>query len=275
MTFKVFYEVFIILLIITYGILLLTPPERNPVLTADHLELFDWMVLVLLAADFAYRLWKADDRGKFLKSSWWELIALIPLDPSFRFVRLLRFLRLVALVRSSPLIWELLTAPALLRVMGFTAVVVLWSSLGIYVMEKGINDSIATFGDAVWWSIVTTTTVGYGDISPSSLGGRIIAVFLMITGIGMIGTFTANLASHWIQYTQRAREGVNAEEDLKSQLAKWVERIEELTDKEYKLMLDTMELLRGQKDGEGPPDNPEFRKLAAGIMEAAEDGERK
>jgi hypothetical protein len=100
------------------------------------------------------------------------------LDPSFRLVRLL-------------------------RILGFTSVVILWSSVGIFMMENGINDHIQTFSDAIWWSIVTTTTVGYGDISPVSIGGRIIAVFLMITGIGMIGTLmldTMNLlrpnASH-------------------------------------------------------------------------------
>ncbi len=55
------------------------------------------------------------------------------------------------------------------------------------------------FGDAVWWSFVTVTTVGYGDISPMTIGGRIVGIILMITGIGLLGIFTATIASLFIE----------------------------------------------------------------------------
>jgi voltage-gated potassium channel len=53
------------------------------------------------------------------------------------------------------------------------------------------------FEDAIWWAFVTTTTVGYGDISPSSMPGRVIAVILMITGIGLIGSLTSTITSYF------------------------------------------------------------------------------
>lgn len=55
-----------------------------------------------------------------------------------------------------------------------------------------------TFEDALWWSLVTTTTVGYGDISPVSGGGRVVAAILMIVGIGMIGMVTGSVATYFV-----------------------------------------------------------------------------
>jgi voltage-gated potassium channel len=251
---KVIYEVFMILLIITYGIFLMAPPDQNLMVSHKHMILFDWIVIALLAIEFAVRVWRAEDKRRFFIRNSWELIGLIPFDPHFRFVRLLRFIRLAVLIRTSPIIRGLLRSTVLLRISGFTLVVIMWSSFSIYIMEKGVNPHIQSFGDAIWWSIVTTTTVGYGDISPESLGGRIIAVFLMITGIGMIGTFTANLASNWIEYTESGKTKHDAETDVKIQIMKWIDHIPELTDRDYRLLLDTIALLRKSHENEDEPD---------------------
>ena len=86
------------------------------------------------------------------------------------------------------------------------------ASLAILETERFQPDSkITTFGDAVWWSITTVTTVGYGDLSPVTGTGRMIAVALMIGGISLVGVVTATLAS-WI--IQRV-----AEEDAAKQSA--------------------------------------------------------
>lgn len=246
-----------ILLMLTYGIIVIAPQDTHPQISNEQLEFFDWTVMTILAVDFAVRVWKADNRITFFRKNGWELIALIPLDPSFRFIRLLRFIRLIAFLRTSPLAWHLIRQPALLRILAFTAVVITWSSFGIYMLERGENERIQNFGDAVWWSIVTTTTVGYGDISPVSLGGRIIAVFLMITGIGMIGTITANLATHWIEYSSKQVQKPDAVEEVKQNLKEWVDRLETLNDREYELMQQTMKMLRSERPKKDPEDDDE------------------
>lgn len=71
-------------------------------------------------------------------------------------------------------------------------------ALAVYSVERGASGSTITdFGTALWWAFVTVTTVGYGDFSPVTFQGKIIAVVLMFTGIALIGIVTATLAS-WI-----------------------------------------------------------------------------
>lgn len=84
-----------------------------------------------------------------------------------------------------------------------------------------LGTKINTLGDAFWWSICTVTTVGYGDESPVTGEGRLIAALLMIGGIGLIGTVTATIAS-WI--VQRV-----AQEDSENQTER-AEQIEALRD---------------------------------------------
>jgi voltage-gated potassium channel len=102
------------------------------------------------------------------------------------------------------------------RVIVYTAcsvvLLVYVASLAILDAERYEPDSkITTFGDALWWSVTTITTVGYGDLSPVTGIGRVIAVTLMIGGISLVGVVTATLAS-WI--VQRV-----AEEDTAKQAA--------------------------------------------------------
>ena len=91
---------------------------------------------------------------------------------------------------------------------------VLGGALAEYYVERRAG-SMTSFGDSLWWAIVTATTVGYGDLSPVTTEGRIIAVALMLVGIGVIGVFTATVAS-WFVEQERAPEPADA--DLRRRL---------------------------------------------------------
>ncbi len=80
------------------------------------------------------------------------------------------------------------------RVFVVVFVLLFLSGFAISLLEKDLS-----FVDGLWWSIVTLTTVGYGDISPATFGGRAIAVFLMLFGIGVLGTLSATLAGFLIE----------------------------------------------------------------------------
>ena len=73
---------------------------------------------------------------------------------------------------------------------------IIFSAIAILEVETDANGNIKTAEDAIWWSYVTITTVGYGDKFPITTEGRIIGAILMTTGVGIFGTFTA-LVSSW------------------------------------------------------------------------------
>jgi voltage-gated potassium channel len=81
------------------------------------------------------------------------------------------------------------------------AVAIVWlgilvlTSFGLYVAEHGTNEAVATPLDALWWGVVTMTTVGYGDVYPMTGEGRVAAAILMVLGIGLFGVITATVTS--------------------------------------------------------------------------------
>jgi len=105
-------------------------------------------------------------------------------------LRLARIARLLMATRGARRLFERLG-----RVVGVAAGVTVLGSLVAYHAEHPTNPGFATVGDAMWWGIVTLTTVGYGDIVPKTTTGRWAAVTIMITGIAVLGVLAGSLAS--------------------------------------------------------------------------------
>jgi voltage-gated potassium channel len=101
-------------------------------------------------------------------------------------------------------IWHFLQRENFVRLLGLILAFMLLSALGIVLLEPKM-----TLSNGLWWSIVTMTTVGYGDISPSTLGGRIVAVATMLFGIGVLGLFSATIASVLVDKKIKEDRGMN------------------------------------------------------------------
>ena len=86
-------------------------------------------------------------------------------------------------------------AARLWKVAIIAAVVVVLASLGAYQAEHKTNPEFATVGDVLWWGIVTLTTVGYGDIVPTTTAGRLCGIAILFTGIAVLGVLAGSLAS--------------------------------------------------------------------------------
>lgn len=129
-------------------------------------------------------------------------------QPPNRLVRLIRFLQ-----REN-----------LHRLLLIIVILMLLSTAGLVYFEKGV-----TWNNALWWSIVTLTTVGYGDITPATLPGRFIGIIIMIFGIGILGMFTATIASFFVERKLKEDRGMNSVQ-LKHHLilCQWNHRAQEV-----------------------------------------------
>jgi voltage-gated potassium channel len=157
------------------------------------IETILWVIWGVFFVDYLARLCLATDRLRWFGRHLFDFaIVVLPI------LRPLRLLRLVVLVAA---LQKVIGGAVRGRVIVYTAcsaVLLLYAgSLATLEAEQGHSGKINNFGDALWWSICTVTTVGYGDESPVTGQGRLIAVLLMIGGIGLVGTVTATLAS-WI-----------------------------------------------------------------------------
>lgn len=172
-------------------------PVIDPRLDADlrgFLTGVSWAVWVAFAADLLIRLVLADDRRRYALRHWYD-VALVAL-PLLRPLRLLRLLALVRILDRSAA--SSLAGRVLIYVAGAASLAVGLGALAVLDAERDAPDAnITTFGDALWWAATTVTTVGYGDRFPVTTEGRLVAVVLMVLGIGVVGAVTASVAS-WI-----------------------------------------------------------------------------
>jgi voltage-gated potassium channel len=194
----------------------------------------NWIIWIAFCGDFGARYALVPDRQRFLRRSWFDLLIIVVSTPfgvpdSLQTVRALRALRIVRLVRALAFLSiGVKTARRAFKhrkfhyVLILTAAVMVLAASGLYVVEREQNESLTSFWDALWWAISTTTTVGYGEIYPVTGEGRLIAVLLMLTGIGVIGVFTATIASLFM---------IEDEEDEFSGLHKRLDTIETKLDR--------------------------------------------
>jgi len=169
------------------------------------LQIIDDGICIVFLYDFFLRFYKAKSKLAFMKWGWIDLISSIPSLPFFRFGRILRLIRLFRILRAFRSVKVLTHHIFKNRVQGtMTSVgiiaflVVICASISILLVEIDPNSNIKSAEDAIWWSLVTVTTVGYGDKFPVTSEGRLIGSLLMFVGVGLFGTFTAYISSWFI-----------------------------------------------------------------------------
>lgn len=204
---EIIYKVYIIIMsllaLISIALFALDFSNKIQIINSPW-NYIDKSILIIFTIDYFTRLILAKNKWLFFKHNIFDLLAIIPFDNIFsifrisRISRLFKILKIVRMIRFVGVVgkfWNhaktFLKTNGLIWALAVGATLILVSSM-LYSLAENIN-----FGDAVWWSITTTTTVGYGDISPKTALGKFAAVLLMFTGIGIIGILTSAITSYF------------------------------------------------------------------------------
>ncbi|MEG0255921.1 MULTISPECIES: potassium channel family protein [Lactobacillales] len=195
----------------------------------------DNFILLVFTIDYVVRFVKAENKWHFFKLNIFDLIAIIPFNSIFSFFRIsrvFRIARLTKILRLTRLVGitgklqsrskRLFHTNGLNYLIYVSIALILFSSM-LYSLAENVS-----FMDSIWWALTTTTTVGYGDISPQTAIGRIAAIILMILGIGFIGMLTSSITSYFTNEPSNEKEDIK---HLNDKIDILIEKIEHLESK--------------------------------------------
>ncbi|MGO4229934.1 ion transporter [Arthrobacter sp. YAF34] len=205
------YEIFIgilsILSIVNLGLLFVVQEQS----LATVLEVMNAIFSGIFVADFLYRIFTAPSAGAyfFRHFGWADLLASVPLA-QFKVLRVFRLVRVYRLLRD---VGIRTVGRALSKDRAGSSLYILLL-MGIFVLEFGSlsmlrieqyapGANIRTASDAIWYTIVTISTVGYGDQYPVTGAGRILGSGIIVVGVGIFGTFTGYLANFFLSPKQK------------------------------------------------------------------------
>jgi len=189
-----------LILLSAISISLETMPDL-PAVLRDRLRWLELVVLLIFALEYLARVICAPRPLRYMFSFWGiiDLLAILPLlallNPEWlaiRVLRLLRLIRLLKLFRTSRALDRL--ARAFTMVKGelivfavLTGLVMYVAAVGIYVFEHPVQpEAFSSIPKSLWWAVASLTTVGYGDLVPITLGGRIFTALVLFVGLGVV-----------------------------------------------------------------------------------------
>lgn len=206
---KEYYDTSIIILALISVVLVILGFTDLIDLEKSPYSIIDLVIWFVFLVDYIWRFSISKSKWSFIINNIFDLLAILPLNAIFTVFRLGRIFRLARLTK-------LVKLSRLLRIIGLTGklekklkiflrtnglIYILYVNFFIVLVGSSILSVVEekTFSDSVWWSLVTVTTVGYGDIVPSSLFGKWLAVLLMLVGIGTIGMLTSSLTNFFVK----------------------------------------------------------------------------
>jgi voltage-gated potassium channel len=167
-------------------------------------DVANWVIWAVFAIEFAAVLIVAPRKMAALRAHWLDAAIVILTVPLLsEALAVLRLARFVRLARFAVIVARALQAERRLTSGDSLRVAVLLTVTGIIVAGAAQHafsaGEYASLWDGIWWAVVTVTTVGYGDLYPTTVQGRLIGMLLMFSGIGFLSLLTAAIASRFVK----------------------------------------------------------------------------
>lgn len=168
--------------------------------------MLNWVIWIAFAAESLTMIWISPDRLRWIRRHPLE-IALVIFTPPFgpaalQSARVLRLLRLLRLAVAGAVMRRLISPQGLRMAAILTLLLILAAAVAFQAVENGHHPEPITLWDGLWWATETVTTVGYGDIYPVTDAGRVIAMIVMLTGIGFVALLTGSIAQQFLSGSQ-------------------------------------------------------------------------
>lgn len=173
----------------------------------------NWVIWAVFAAEVVFIVVVARRKGAALRAHWLDAAIVVVTIPAYgrllSSLRLVRLARLLRLARAGVIVSRALQAERRLTSASIFRFVAL-ATVFLTVIAGAVQATLDThdfksFWDGVWWAVTTVTTVGYGDVYPTTVAGRIVALALMLVGVGFLAVLTAMIASRFVK-EQRGEE---------------------------------------------------------------------
>lgn len=206
-SFAFFIQFLIVLSVITFSIETIPNLKPQTRVILNSIEIF---CVTIFTIEYIARIYVADKKFKFIFSFFGliDLFAILPFYLSFgvdlrslRVLRMFRLFRLLKLVRYNKAMRHftkamLMAKEQIILFMAITLVLIYFAAVGIYYFENEAQpEHFSSIFDSLWWSIITLTTVGYGDVYPVTMGGRIFTFFILLIGLGIVAIPTGIISS--------------------------------------------------------------------------------
>lgn len=168
------------------------------------LNYYDWGLCAFFLYDFFEELFISKNKTRyFFTVGWLDLLSSIPVVHELRFARVVRVIRIIRLFHSATLLIQYLRSnrkSSLYGAIVLTLVsIIILSSFFVLMVEQDVGN-IKTAEDALWWTFISVTTVGYGDYYPVTNIGKLLASLLIMSGIVGFGTVVSYLSGKFNQY---------------------------------------------------------------------------
>lgn len=196
-----YFLVILIIISITMFVVETTPWGHQYV---NYFHYFDLFVVTVFALEYLIRLWIAPRKWQYVSSPLAILDLFVILTfylsvSNFLFLRsfrVLKILQLLKIFRYSEILLEFFKSFKNYRnelkiFFSSLSVALILSASGLYYLEREVNTDLDTIPEALWWAVVTVSTVGYGDTVPITWAGKTLAGLMMFMGLGVIAIFTA------------------------------------------------------------------------------------